>query len=635
MYKLTVPVNCKTAYKYKEETLAQLKKCGAHRVALALKRELDFKFSSNEVLSMLAELVPYFKNEGFEVAVWIGETLGHDRYSAPVVDYGYKNMKLLDGRVVGAFCPLDDKFTDDIAAWIEAVAKCSPDIILLDDDFRMGDNFGCFCDYHKKLIRENLGKNIPEDMFNKVILGGENEYRTAYLKAQGAGLIRMAKKIRDAVDKVDEKIRLGACITPDRWDSSGVDPIEMAKILAKNTRPLIRLFGAPYHVVITSLGGAIDKERTQFDRLKNEDIEVIAEGDTYPRPRFACPASYLECFDMILHADGACDGIMKYMIDYYASPSYETGYVDAHCKNQNLHSEIGELFRDGECFGFTPYLPLGKMEQAELNCAEGEKFRILGEQTFEYDSPYELLLASSLPTTYEYGAPKIVFGESARLVGDSELTSGAIIDIEAAKILISRGIDVGIEKINNDSYVQNGFYDVPYEYFISSDELVRLDPTFIPEFTLKKGANVLSRLVRGKSERDFVYTYENASGHKLLVLPFSAREAGKSMGYFKNYHRKKQLTDAYEYMTGKPLDSYVETKHQALYMLAKRSGNATKIGLWNLSNDKTESIRVKLNVPFENARFINCTGRVDSDTAIIDSVLYPYEFCGIEVSKIL
>ena len=83
MYKLTVPINCKTTYKYKDETLAQLKRCGATRVAIALKRELDFKFSSNEVLSMLAELISYFKSEGFEVAVWIAETLGHDRCSAP------------------------------------------------------------------------------------------------------------------------------------------------------------------------------------------------------------------------------------------------------------------------------------------------------------------------------------------------------------------------------------------------------------------------------------------------------------------------------------------------------------------------------------------------------------------------
>ena len=632
MYKLTIPVMCKTAYKYKEETLAQVKRCGAQRVVVALERELNFKFSSDEVLSMLAELIPYFKKEGFEVAVWIGETLGHDRYSAPVVDYGYQNMELLDGRVVGAFCPLDEKFTDDIASWIEAAAKCSPDLILLDDDFRMGDNFGCCCELHKRLIRKNLGEDIPENFFDKVLSGGENKYRSAYLKAQGAGLVRMAKKIRKTVDAVNPDIRIGACITPDRWDANGVGPVEMAKILAGKTTPFIRLFGAPYHVVITSLGAAIDKERTEFHRLKNLGIEVISEGDTYPRPRFACPAAYLECFDMILRADGGSDGIMKYMIDYYASPSFETGYTDSHCNNKALSAEIDKLFSDGKCFGFTPYLPLNKLEHSHIDCAEGEKFRILGEQTFEYDSPYELLLASGLPTTYEDSAPKIVFGESARLIGEDELKSGAIIDIEAAKILLSRGIDVGIEEINDDSYVQNGFCDVPYEYFIENDELVRLDPTFIPEFTLTADANVLTKLVRGDTTRDFVYTYENPEGNKFLVLPFSAKEAQKAIGYFKNYHRKKQLTDAYSWMCKKPLDAYIETKNPNLYMLGKRDEGTLKIGIWNLFDDKCNGIKVKINRPFERAEFINCNGHIDGDSITIDSVLYPYEFCGIKIS---
>jgi hypothetical protein len=631
MYKLNVPVMCTAAYKYKEETLRELKRCGAERVVIGLARELDFKFSSDEVISMLCELVPYFKKAGLEVAVWIGETLGHDRYSAPVVDYGYQNMRLLDGRVVGAFCPLDEKFTDDIAAWLEAVASSSPDMILLDDDFRMGDNFGCCCELHKTLIREDIGENIPENFLELVLCGGGNKYRSAYLKAQGTGLVRMAKKLRRRVDGIDPDIRIGACITPDRWDANGVGPVEMSEILAGKTKPFIRLFGAPYHTCITSLGAAIDKERTEFHRLKNLGIEVISEGDTYPRPRFACPAAHLECFDMILRADGASDGIMKYMIDYLSSPSYETGYVDAHCNNKELSARIDELFADGKCFGFTPFLPLEKLEHSYLDCAKGDGFRILGEQTFEYDSPYELLLSAQLPTTYEDVAPKIIFGESARLAGENELSCGAIIDIEAAMILSSRGIDVGLDKICEDSYVTNGFSDVPCEYIIESDELIRLDPISIPELVLKKGARALTRLVRGNVTRDFVYVYENSERHKFLVLPFSAKEAKKCIGYFKNYHRRKQLTDAYLWMCGKPLDAYIETRNPSLYMLGKKNDNELKIGIWNLFDDKCSGIRVKINVPFGQVEFINCKGHVDGEAAVIDSVLYPYEFCALKL----
>jgi hypothetical protein len=42
-----------------------------------------------------------------------------------------------------------------------------------------------------------------------------------------------------------------------------------------------------------------------------------------------------------------------------------------------------------------------------------------------------------------------VFGEAAKYVDKNALKSGAIIDISAAKILMEKGIDVGIEKIEN------------------------------------------------------------------------------------------------------------------------------------------------------------------------------------------
>lgn len=47
----------------------------------------------------------------------------------------------------------------------------------------------------------------------------------------------------------------------------------------------------------------------------NPNAEIVAEGDVYPRPRYHCPASYLELFDAFVRADGQCTGNMKYMLD--------------------------------------------------------------------------------------------------------------------------------------------------------------------------------------------------------------------------------------------------------------------------------------------------------------------------------
>ena len=46
---------------------------------------------------------------------------------------------------------------------------------------------------------------------------------------------------------------------------------------------------------------------------KNGEIEIMAEGDVYPRPRTLCPASCLEGFDTAIRASGCTDGVLKYV----------------------------------------------------------------------------------------------------------------------------------------------------------------------------------------------------------------------------------------------------------------------------------------------------------------------------------
>ncbi len=82
--------------------------------------------------------------------------------------------------------------------------------------------------------------------------------------------------------------------------------------------------GAPYWTNAVTLGPNIDAIRVQ-QYWCDDSIELLTEGDTYPRPRLWVPSSYLECYDMILRADGNSDGILKYMIDYTYNADYETG----------------------------------------------------------------------------------------------------------------------------------------------------------------------------------------------------------------------------------------------------------------------------------------------------------------------
>ena len=75
----------------------------------------------------------------------------------------------------------------------------------------------------------------------------------------------------------------------------------------------------------------------------DENIEIMSEGDVYPRPRHRCPSSYLEGFDTAIRAAEATTGILKYTLSYTSAPEYENGYVDAHVRNKPIYNKAAAV----------------------------------------------------------------------------------------------------------------------------------------------------------------------------------------------------------------------------------------------------------------------------------------------------
>ena len=116
----------------------------------------------------------------------------------------------------------------------------------------------------------------------------------------------------------------------------------ISKALAGDTKPIIRLIGAPYWAVDKFLGNmlqdVVELERMESSWTSAEDIEIIAEGDTYPRPRYIVPSSLLEMYDMAMRIDGSHTGILKYMVDYNSTAEFETSYLTRHSRKINVSS---------------------------------------------------------------------------------------------------------------------------------------------------------------------------------------------------------------------------------------------------------------------------------------------------------
>ncbi len=275
----------------------------------------------------------------------------------------YQYIHSMNTGETGAFCPLGERFKNDFCTWIKNVAECGPDIIMLDDDFRLdmrtGD-FGCFCDLHMVKIEEELGEKITKEQLKPYLISGsKNKYRSAWIKVQNNSMVSFAKALREALDSVSPQIRLGVCSCYN-WGYIH----DVTNVMAGNTKPFIRLIGAPYWE--EPLGVLTELQRTEANWCKNCGYEVFAEGDVYPRPRFGCSSSRLECYDMILRASGETDGILKYMLDYVSHPYYETGYIDNMVKNMPLYDEIDKHFSDKKCVGVRPYNVMNLHEDADV-----------------------------------------------------------------------------------------------------------------------------------------------------------------------------------------------------------------------------------------------------------------------------
>lgn len=640
MFKVTVPIMADTELS-EREIFDALEKIKADRVAVIVERELDYSFSSPKTLEALKRSLKLFEEHGYDPLVWVGQTFGHDTASGVGK---YTNIRCINsdkGENGAVFCPLDKNFLADFQKWVTDIAKCGAKLILLDDDFRLsyrGNGIGCCCDLHMKELCRELGENITRgELREKIFSGGKNKYRDAWLKVQKGSMESFGKALRDAVDTVDSGIRLGFCCSPCGFDFD-MDTVKLAKIMAGDTKPFVRTLGAPYWATKPNrrhLGEIVNMERMEIEWCSAEGVESIAEGDNFPRPRFATPAAYVEIFESILRADGKGNGILKYYWDSYSkSLDYETGYITASENAMPLKNEIAKMFGDKDkCIGLRPYNVQNISENAVFK-ADGTRAADKCERSLYYPS-LNFTAVTSMPTSFDRDGINVLFGENARVIPRNELKNGSVIDITAAKILTERGIDVGILNTDNMTYDGvHGSFSCVYEYDVQKDKnTVMRGDVDIYDLQISSKARILSYFKIGERFVTGAYEYENSDGERFLVYPFDADQARNQRNWFNSYWRREQLIGSLEFLGRKPFEVYDTGKNPMLYILAKKNDGALAVGLWNIFEDKIPQARIHIEGEYNNIRFINCSGHMENNEVIIDSVIYPFEFAGFELKK--
>ncbi len=638
MFKVSSPVMAGTiTTKNMGIYLQSIKKSGIQRVFLAIDKYLfdhDNRVYTNP--GEMKQILDFFRENGIETGVWVsgighGVGLSHENGESKV--FPFVNLEGADrSKNPGSFCPMDENFIRIFCKGIKNIAEANPDIIMIDDDLRFNSRkntyLACFCPKHLSMYYERIGEKIPRDDIAKHILtGGNNRYRTEYLKLMGETLLSFAKEVRKSVDSVNPKIRLGSCSCCDSWDFSGVTPIELAKAFAGGTKPFLRTIGAPYWK--ESIIEVIEDTRLQGAWCEGEGIEVFAEGDVYPRPRYKIPSKRLENFHMALLCNFSGDGILKYMFDYSFKPDYETGYVERHIKNKPVRDGVTEIFAEKKNVGVHAINVLSKNENYTLP----DTFNQNNMNTLisGYRSNATAFFArNSIPTSYEKNEyPAFICGENAKYVTVSELENGAILDISAAKILSSRGIDTGLIECEDASF--GG------EYFPDNDETVyNIGKNGFKRIYVNERAYVKSFFVPGNSPASYIY--ENPQKIRFFVMAVDYAEFASAVSfselvyesnYANNYHRQKQLVEAIEWIGGKKLPAAC-VKNPNLYMLTARGEKSMSVALLNDFADEIPSPEIALDKEYNRIKFVNCDGKLVKDKVYL-SEIPPFGFSAFEV----
>lgn len=637
MYKISVPImNASVTQETKNDYLLQMREAQVDRVFLVV---CVGSFASDVIDPIFKEVewkLRFFEENGLEAGVWLANCIGHDSGLAlpdlhDSTACGYAPLVNLDGRALyGTRCPLDENFRRDFSSLVATVAKIGAKTIMLDDDFRFnlrGSSLLCACDAHVAEISKICGEPVDRELLKqKAFVGKGNPYRRAWVCAQGDSLRTLARDIRRAVDAVDPSVCVLLCGSHTMYDVDGAVPTEITKILAGENPPELRIHGAPYwHIHWPKPLPAVFEFVRCFSRMAKADgvDRLMAEGDVYPRPRCNTPASHLELFDALNRADGVTGGILKYMVDYNATPNFETGYLKRHIRNLSIAKEMEELFAEKQDWGVETPMSAHLLEEADLD---------LGVMSDQYPYPLaaSMLAMLSIPTVpMGEGICKAVFGETARWIDLNDLKKGAFLDGIAAMILTQRGVDVGL---NGDA----SFVEMRPTFTVSADGrnscCTISRSARILKTGLKEGAEISVWIRADGVDSPLIYRYENAVGQRFMV--FLADPMAKLYNHelYKGYLMQNAVHDGLEWIAGTAMPVSCKGNPE-LYVLCRRSEHSMAVGLFNCFADSVIDPEIRLDHSYASVKFVGCSGRLEGNTVYLDAPISAYAYVAFELSE--
>lgn len=617
-----------------QATTEVLSRMGVTRTFLAISSFWNQPEELAAQVDALRSHVRILHDAGLTVGIWFWSDFCANGTPEPT------QQVLVNGEVLNKLCPLDEAYLSGMESYVTAIASTGADALMIDDGFRYGfenKSFGCLCPLHLRAISKIIGRDVSaEEARSALLTGGENPIRSAFLRVNGDSLVGFAKRMRAAVDRIAPAVRFAVCSALSSWDIDGTDPETVARAFAGDTKPFLRTSGAPYWADHRSfrcrMEDIIEFERMQTALFAKPDMDVMWEGDSYPRPRWNCAASYLECFDLARAISDPSVHTLKYLLEYGSELRGEGGYLKRHLRNVPLYRAIAEHFDDKEPCGIRVFEVPHKYEHTDIPAhLENRDYEL---QLTCFNPASKILSPVGLPTVWSgEGTGIAVFGENAKYLPESDFGKGLILDARAAEILTARHVDVGLRQIGGTWEPETLS---AFEHYLADDlhimafgqpiRKLTTDDRILPE--------TVFRTADGNRTVVSSYRYENAAGQRFFVLCSDAY--GSAERYHRIYSRSRLLARAAEWVSGKRLPAWTNGSPD-LYLLCKKKADRLAVGLFNLFEDEAIDTEVFLDGKYSDITFFSGSGHLEDDRVVLDDIppfgVVCFEVCGEETEK--
>ncbi len=236
------------------------------------------------------------KEMGLPCGVLVQCTIGHGWTLSELFPY-QAFTPLDDGLPRHIVCPYDEDFRAYIKNCFREIAACHPDMIMLDDDFRLlsfRSGGGCGCPLHVGAFNRLAGTTFTREEVNAAVhmAGPEGDkYNRIMVRVQTESLIDCAKMMREGIDEVDDTIPGSFCCVGNNVESA----TEIAHILAGRGNPtVVRINNGNYTAAGTRFFSMqFFRAAQSFAKLKGKIDVVLAETDTCPQNRYSTSATAL------------------------------------------------------------------------------------------------------------------------------------------------------------------------------------------------------------------------------------------------------------------------------------------------------------------------------------------------------